>query len=148
MFLLLYVIILFALYWLFLIWMNGGWTRPNEPRMYRGYIPFLGFVTELGKLGLQGFAEKYAKMNNGIFNTYYLGQRATFITDVSAFQAVYREKNVGFREVAAKMGQRLFGADQPSRVLTEEEKETRHAVRHSIVVKHLQGESLNRFVSN
>lgn len=143
MYFLIYPLILIVVYWLLLVWINGGLVRSKEPRMYRGYIPYLGFVTEIAKLGLQGFAEKYSKMNNGIFSTYYLGQRATFITDVTAFPSIYKEKNVGFREVAAKMGQRLFGINR-SASLTEQEKEERHAIRHSIVVKHLQGESLNR----
>jgi hypothetical protein len=86
--------LLLLVYFLSLLYFNGGINRQNEPVLIRGWIPYLGVVLEMGKKGFYGFVHECQQKYGNIFTLHLFGSRTHILTNYKDFQQIQKKHNV------------------------------------------------------
>jgi hypothetical protein len=85
------VALFFAVYFLSLLFLNGGIRRNDEPVLLRGWIPHLGVILEIGKKGFYNYFYECKQKNGSIFTVHLFGNRSHVVSDYKYFQQIQRK---------------------------------------------------------
>jgi cytochrome P450 len=85
------VALFFAVYFLSLLFLNGGIRRNDEPVLLRGWIPHLGVFLEIGKKGFYNFFYECKQKYGSIFTVHLFGNRSHVVSDYKYFQQIQRK---------------------------------------------------------